>query len=46
MLQASEHIFFLYIQLNYIKSVAYRSQGSHSGQLDFCNWLTDSSTIG
>ena len=22
-----------------IKSVAYSSQGSHSAQLDFCNWL-------
>ena len=22
-----------------IKSVAYSSQGSHTGQLDFCNWL-------
>ena len=21
-----------------IKSVAYSSQGSHTGQLDFCNW--------
>ena len=24
-----------------IESVAYSSQGSHTGQLDFCNWLTD-----
>ena len=24
-----------------IKSVAYSSQGSHTGQLDFCNWLAD-----
>ena len=23
------------------KSVAYSSQGSHIGQLDFCNWLAD-----
>ena len=22
-----------------IKSVAYSSQGSHTAQLDFCNWL-------
>ena len=22
-----------------IKSVAYSSQGNHTGQLDFCNWL-------
>ena len=29
-----------------IKSVAYSSQGSHTGQLDFCNWLADSSTTG
>ena len=27
----------------YIKklNVAYSSQGSHTGQLDFCNWLAD-----
>ena len=24
-----------------IKSVAYSSQGSHTGQLHFCNWLVD-----
>ena len=29
-----------------IKSVAYSSQGSHNGQLDFCNWLVDGSTTG
>ena len=29
-----------------IKSVAYSSQGSHTGQLDFSNWLTDGSTTG
>ena len=29
-----------------IKSVAYSSQGSHTGQLDFCNWLADGSTTG
>ena len=28
------------------KSLAYSSQGSHTGQLDFCNWLADSSTMG
>ena len=27
-----------------IKSVAYSSQGNHTGQLDFCNWLADGST--
>ena len=27
-----------------IKSVAYSSQGGHTGQLDFCNWLADGST--
>ena len=27
-----------------IKSVAYSSQGSDAGQLDFCNWLADGST--
>ena len=29
-----------------IKSVVYSSQGSHTGQLDFCNWLADNSTTG
>ena len=29
-----------------IKSVAYSSQESHTGQLDFCNWLADGSTTG
>ena len=29
-----------------IKSVAYSSQGSHTGQLDFRNWLADGSTTG
>ena len=29
-----------------IKSVAYSSQWSHTGQLDFCNWLADGSTTG
>ena len=28
------------------KYVAYSSQGSQYGQLDFCNWLADSSTTG
>ena len=23
------------------KIMAYSSQGSHNGELDFCNWLTD-----
>ena len=29
-----------------VKSVAYSSQGSHTGQLDFCNWLADGITTG
>ena len=29
-----------------IKFVAYSSQGSHTGQLDFCNWLADCSMTG
>ena len=29
-----------------VKFVAYSSQGSHTGQLDFCNWLADGSTTG
>ena len=28
----------------YNKSVDYSSQGSHTGQLVFCNWLADDST--
>ena len=31
---------------NIIKYVAYSSQGSHTGQLDFCNWLADDNTMG
>ena len=34
------------LEIKKIKSVAYSSQGSHTGQLDFCNWLADSSTTG
>ena len=34
------------LNLKKIKSVAYSSQGSHIGQLDFCNWLADSSMTG
>ena len=29
-----------------IKSVAYSSQGCHTGQLNFCNWQADGSTTG
>jgi hypothetical protein len=29
-----------------IKSLAYSSQGSHTDQLDFCNWQADGSTMG
>ena len=29
-----------------IKYVAYSSQGSHTGQLDFCNWQADGSRTG
>ena len=29
-----------------IKSVAYSSQRSHTGQLDFCNWLADGCRMG
>ena len=45
-----EHITYIhihtYIHTKKIKSVAYGSQGSHTGQLDFCNWLADGSTTG
>ena len=34
--------FIIYIAFWFkIKSVAYSSQGSHTGQLDFCTWLVD-----
>ena len=46
-------LFLLYVSntsvkklLHKIKYVAYSSQGSHTGQLEFCNWLTDDSTTG
>ena len=28
------------------RSVAYSSQGSHTGQLEFCNWLADGCMTG
>ena len=36
----------LFKSIKQIKSVAYSSQGSYAGQLDFCNWLADGSTTG
>ena len=30
---------YCYNELLKIKFVTYSSQGSHTGQLDFCNWL-------
>ena len=35
-----------FCKLKIKKSVAYSSQGSHTGQLDFCNWLTNGSPTG
>ena len=32
--------------LKKIKSVAYSFQESHTDELDFCNWLADSSMMG
>ena len=37
---------YIYIYKLKIKSVAYSSQRSHTGQLDFCNWLAESSLTG
>ena len=34
------------LTLKRIKSVAYSSQASHTGQLDFSDWLADTSTMG
>ena len=43
-------LFYVYIYIYILdlknKSMAYSSQGSHTGQLDFCNWLADGSTMG
>ena len=39
-------IIIILIKIKNNKSVAYSSQGSHTGQLDFCNWLADGSTTG
>ena len=39
-------LYFFRLKLKLIKSVAYSSQWSHTGQLDFCNWLADGSTTG
>ena len=38
-------IIIIKFKLN-IKSVAYSSQGTQTGQLDFCNSLADGSTTG
>ena len=38
-----ELIFCIKLKIK-MKYVAYSSQGSHTGQLDFCNWLADDST--
>ena len=38
---------YTYIKIKFkIKSEAYSSQGSHTDQLDVCNWLPDGSTTG
>ena len=41
-----KYIGYIYIYIYIYKSVAYSSQGSHTSQLDFCNWLADGSTTG
>ena len=38
--------FISYHNVKKFKTVAYSSQGSHTSQLDFCNWLTDGSMTG
>ena len=35
---------YRYIKILKITSVIYKSQGSHTGQLDFCKWLADGNT--
>jgi hypothetical protein len=37
---------YCYNKQNNNKSVAYSTQGSHTGQLGFCNRLADDSTTG
>ena len=39
-------VFHLFLCIKKIKSVAYISQGRHTGQLDSYNWLVDGSTTG
>ena len=39
-------IIIIIVIIKTIKSVTYISQGSHTGQVDFCNWLADGSTTG
>ena len=38
LLPSSGEVFVVRTALKQIKSLAYSSQGSHTGQLDFCNW--------
>ena len=40
------YVYILKIKNLKIKSVAYSSQRSQTGQLDFCNWLADGSMTG
>ena len=39
------YYYYYYLKLK-VKSVAYSFQESHTGQLDFCNWLVDGSYDG
>ena len=41
-----EDLWFIVYKKLKIKSVAYCSQESHTGQLDYCNWQAVGSTTG
>ena len=48
LIELRAHVAIIYenIKLNFnIISAAYNSQGNHTSQLEFCNWLADGSTM-
>ena len=45
-LRGLTHPWWTLISISITLSLAYSSQGSHTGQLHFCNWLAGGSTTG
>ena len=41
--QAQKFLGKKHVLIKLVKSLAYSLQGSHTDQLDFCNWLADGS---